>query len=73
MAVGVNYGAFSISFSAALAGLLWRDILSRKHVFVRASEFAKINVPIIAVSMIVGCAILLGEVYLVRTEEPYHL
>jgi Na+/H+ antiporter NhaD/arsenite permease-like protein len=70
MALGVNYGAFSVALSASLAGLLWRDILSRKHVFVKGSQFAKTNVPIIAAAMIVGCAVLLGEVYLVRTDAP---
>jgi Na+/H+ antiporter NhaD/arsenite permease-like protein len=71
MAVGVNYGAFSAAFSAALAGLLWRDILRRKFIEVRSSQFAKVNLPIIAITMTVGCAVLIGEVYIVRSEAPY--
>ena len=50
MALGVNYGAFSAAFSASLAGLLWRDILDRKHIRVRRLEFARVNLPIIAVT-----------------------
>lgn len=71
MALGVNYGAFSAAFSASLAGLLWRDILRRKRIHIRARDFARYNVPIIAVSIGVGCAVLVGEVYIVRGPEPY--
>ncbi|MCJ1311279.1 hypothetical protein MMC25_004950 [Agyrium rufum] len=71
LALGVNYGAFSIAFSASLAGLLWRDILSRKHIRVGPLEFARVNLPIIAIAMTVGCAVLIGEVYLVRSTQPY--
>lgn len=74
MAIGVNYGAFSTAFSASLAGLLWRDILARKHIMVRRLEFAQVNLPIIAIAMTVGCAVLIGEVYIVRSAtEPYSL
>lgn len=66
MAIGVNFGAFSTAFSASLAGLLWRDILGRKHIHVSRSEFARVNLPIIAVAMVVGCTVLIGEVYIVR-------
>ncbi|KAK9416913.1 putative Citrate transporter-like domain-containing protein [Seiridium unicorne] len=41
MALGVNYGAFSTAFSASLAGLLWRDILARKHIRVKSLDFAR--------------------------------
>ncbi|KAK8032726.1 hypothetical protein PG990_002460 [Apiospora arundinis] len=74
MALGVNYGAFSIAFSGSLAGLLWRDILARKHIHVREVEFARVNLPIIAISMVVGCLILVGEVYIMRRDDiPYKL
>ncbi|KAK7747440.1 hypothetical protein SLS53_001695 [Cytospora paraplurivora] len=74
MALGVNYGAFSTAFSASLAGLLWRDILARKHINVRRLEFARVNLPIIAISMTVGCAVLVGEVYIMRSgTKPYSL
>jgi Na+/H+ antiporter NhaD/arsenite permease-like protein len=71
MALGVNYGAFSTAFSASLAGLLWRDILARKHIHVRGLEFATINLPIITIAMVVGCTVLVGEVYIMRTNDPY--
>lgn len=72
MALGVNYGAFSTAFSASLAGLLWRDILSKKHIHVKRLEFARVNLPIIAIAMAVGCTILVGEVYIVRDNTPYN-
>ncbi|KAI5861097.1 hypothetical protein GGS23DRAFT_598974 [Durotheca rogersii] len=68
MALGVNYGAFSTAFSASLAGLLWRDILARKHIHVRGLDFARVNLPIITISMVVGCAVLIGEVYIVKSD-----
>ena len=74
MALGVNYGAFSTAFSASLAGLLWRDILARKHIKVRRLDFARVNLPIIAISMAVGCAVLIMEIYIVRSgNTPYDL
>jgi Na+/H+ antiporter NhaD/arsenite permease-like protein len=71
IALGVNYGAFSAVFSASLAGLLWRDILERKSIEVKRLDFAKVNLPIIAVAMAVGCAVLVAEVYIVRDNSPY--
>ncbi|KAI3324333.1 hypothetical protein HD806DRAFT_65709 [Xylariaceae sp. AK1471] len=69
MALGVNYGAFSIAFSASLAGLLWRDILSRKHIRVRGFEFARVNLPIISIAMTIGSAVLAGELYIFRHDS----
>ncbi|KAI2467836.1 hypothetical protein F4781DRAFT_423030 [Annulohypoxylon bovei var. microspora] len=71
MALGVNFGAFSTAFSASLAGLLWRDILARKHIHVKPADFARVNLPIITIAMVVGCTILIGEVYLTRPTTPY--
>lgn len=71
MAIGVNYGAFSTAFSASLAGLLWRDILARKNIRVKAVDFARVKFPIIAISMAVGCTVLVGEVYIMRDTSPY--
>ncbi|EME42202.1 hypothetical protein DOTSEDRAFT_154807 [Dothistroma septosporum NZE10] len=73
MTFGLNYGAFSTTFSASLAGMLWRDILARKHIYVRGLDFARINAPIIAVATIVGSAVLIGEVYITRNTKPYNL
>ena len=71
MALGVNYGAYSTAFSASLAGLLWRDILERKHIRVRRLEFARVNLPIISIAMAVGCTVLISEVYIFRDNSPY--
>jgi Na+/H+ antiporter NhaD/arsenite permease-like protein len=71
MAIGVNYGAFSTAFSASLAGLLWRDILGRKHIRVGSIEFARVNLPIIAIAMAVGCTVLVGQIYIMRKTTPY--
>ncbi|KAI1485197.1 hypothetical protein F5X96DRAFT_661082 [Biscogniauxia mediterranea] len=73
MALGTNYGAFSAAFSASLAGLLWRDILARKHIHVRGLEFLRVNFPIVMFSMVIGCSVLVGEVYIMRHESPYSL
>ncbi|KAF1998995.1 hypothetical protein P154DRAFT_523616 [Amniculicola lignicola CBS 123094] len=70
-ALGLNYGAFSAAFSASLAGLLWRDILARKGIRIRGLDFARLNLPIIAVTMAVGCAVLVGQVFVVRGGEAY--
>ncbi|KAH6618247.1 hypothetical protein B0J18DRAFT_274760 [Chaetomium sp. MPI-SDFR-AT-0129] len=70
MALGVNYGAFSSAFSASLAGLLWRDILSKKHIHVKRLDFATVNLPIIAIAMVVGCVVLIGEMWLFKSETP---
>lgn len=73
MALGLNYGAFSSTFCASLAGLLWKDILQKKGVIVGRWEFLRVNAPIIAVAMAVGCAVLAGEVYLIRGNGEYSL
>lgn len=73
MALGVNYGAFSAAFSASLAGLLWRDILARKHIRVSRLDFARVNLPIIAISMVVGSVALIAQIYIVRSDEPYDM
>jgi Na+/H+ antiporter NhaD/arsenite permease-like protein len=71
MALGVNYGAFSTAFSASLAGLLWRDILGRKHIHVRRLDFARVNLPIITIAMVVGCVTLIIQIFVVRTNKPF--
>lgn len=71
MVIGVNYGAFSIAFSASLAGLLWRDILDQKFIHVRSRDFVRLNLPIIVITMVVGCSVLIGQVYIVRDSSSY--
>jgi hypothetical protein len=72
LAIGLNYGAFSMTFGASLAGLLWRDILVNKHILARRLEFLQVNLPIIVISMVVGCTSLVGEVYITRDNSPYN-
>ncbi|EGS19676.1 putative arsenite transmembrane transporter protein [Thermochaetoides thermophila DSM 1495] len=73
MALGVNYGAFSTALSASLAGLLWSDILEKKHIPIKRQDFAMVNFPIIAIAMAVGCLVLIGEVYITRDTTPMEL
>ncbi|KAH9856734.1 hypothetical protein C2E23DRAFT_900749 [Lenzites betulinus] len=63
LALGSNFGACTLTFSASLAGLLWRGILRQKGVRVRAREFLLLNLPISGVAMLVGCVVLVGQVY----------
>ena len=73
MAIGLNHGAFSVTFSASFAGMMWEDMLRKRGVVVRGWEFARVNLPIIAFSMAVSCVVLVGEVYIVRDNSPYKL
>ena len=34
-------------------------------------EFARVNLPIIAITMLVGLVVLVGEIYIMRTDAPY--
>lgn len=72
MALGVNFGAFSSVLCASLAGLLWHSILLSKGVVVRRLEFLRINAPIIGIATAVGCSVLVGEIYIMRTDAPYN-
>ncbi|KAI0338074.1 hypothetical protein BDW22DRAFT_1363465 [Trametopsis cervina] len=65
LALGSNFGAYTFSFSASLAGLLWRDILRQKGIAVSQRHFAMYNVPTIAVSVVTAGAVLIAEVYIV--------
>ncbi|KAI5452409.1 hypothetical protein NCC49_000968 [Naganishia albida] len=62
LALGSNYGAFSFTFSASLAGLLWKQILAQKSIFVGRVEFAKYNTVPVFVCMIIGSLVIAGEV-----------
>ena len=65
LALGSNFGAFTLTFSASLAGLLWYQILCQKGIHVRGRQFALVAV----VAMCVGCAVLVGEVYVEHRGE----
>lgn len=63
LALGSNYGAFTLTFSASLAGLLWRQILRQKGIRVRARQFLVLNFPIAFVAMLASMSSLVGEMY----------
>ncbi|GJE94670.1 hypothetical protein PsYK624_108410 [Phanerochaete sordida] len=69
LAVGSNYGAFTLTFSASLAGLLWRQILRDKGIHVRAAQFLLLNAPIALVAMLASSAVLVGQVYITHRND----
>ncbi|KAK7427381.1 hypothetical protein QQZ08_006150 [Neonectria magnoliae] len=71
LAIGVNYGAFSLAFSASMAGMMWRKDLAQHHIRVRRLDFARVNLPLITIAMATSCAVLVGEVYIMRHTTPY--
>jgi Na+/H+ antiporter NhaD/arsenite permease-like protein len=66
LALGSNYGAFTFSFPASLAGLLWRKLLLAKGIKVEMSQFAKLNALPCAVAMGISCSVLIGEIYVIH-------
>ncbi|KAG8816307.1 hypothetical protein FRC17_000367 [Serendipita sp. 399] len=66
LALGSNYGAFTFSFPASLAGLLWKRLLLQKGIIVTMSQFAKLNFVPVAVAMGVSSAVLVGQVYIIH-------
>lgn len=66
LALGSNYGAITLSFSASLAGLLWRGILRQKGIVVRAPQFARLNLPIVFTAMLTSSAVLVAEVFVIH-------
>ncbi|KAI9511443.1 hypothetical protein F5148DRAFT_323652 [Russula earlei] len=66
LALGSNYGAFSLTFSGSLAGLLWRDILQRKGIRVGKYEFARLNVGTFLVASVTSGVVLIGQTLVVH-------
>ncbi|KAI0048829.1 hypothetical protein FA95DRAFT_1557582 [Auriscalpium vulgare] len=66
LALGSNYGAFTLTFSASLAGLLWRDILRQKGIHVRRVQFAVLNAGTFVIASVVSGAVLIGQTYVVH-------
>jgi Na+/H+ antiporter NhaD/arsenite permease-like protein len=71
LSLGVNYGAFGISMSASLTGIMWRSVLRKEKIRVGQLEFWRVNVPTIAFSMVIACTVLLGETFIIRDNSPY--
>ena len=61
LAVASNIGAVSFTFSASLAGLLWRQILNQKGITITQATFAKWNVGPVLVMTAVGLAVVSAE------------
>ncbi|KAJ8074811.1 hypothetical protein PM082_019136 [Marasmius tenuissimus] len=61
LAVSSNIGAVSFTFSASLAGLLWKTILEQKGIKIRQGTFAKWNLLPIIVMTAVGLGIVSAE------------
>lgn len=61
LAVASNIGAVSATFSASLAGLLWRGILRQKGIVIGQREFARWNVGPLVAMTVVGMGIVCAE------------
>ncbi|KAI6143988.1 hypothetical protein BKA82DRAFT_897651 [Pisolithus tinctorius] len=61
LAVVSNIGAVSFTFSASLAGLLWKDILAQRGIFVRQRDFAYWNSFPLLVMTVTGLAVVCAE------------
>ncbi|KAH9965427.1 hypothetical protein BC827DRAFT_1184613 [Russula dissimulans] len=61
LALGSNYGAFTLTFSASLAGLLWREMLERKGIRVGKYEFARLNAGTFLVASVASGVVLIGQ------------
>lgn len=66
LAVASNIGAVSFTFSASLAGLLWRAILKQKGIFIGQKTFAYWNtLPVVAMG-VVGLGVVCAEMAILR-------
>jgi len=61
LAVASNIGAVSFTFSASLAGLLWRQILAQKGIFIKQKDFAYWNSFPLLVMTVVGLGVVSAE------------
>ena len=61
LAVASNIGAVSFTFSASLAGLLWKQILEQKGIFVKQTTFAYWNILPLIVMTSVGLTVVCAE------------
>lgn len=61
LAVASNIGAVSFTFSASLAGLLWKQILNQKGIFIKQRMFARWNIVPLVVMTTVGLSVVCAE------------
>jgi tetrahydromethanopterin S-methyltransferase subunit D len=71
MSLGVNYGAFSITTSASLTGIMWRTVMKKEHLSVSVGESALLNLPIMTAAMMIACSVLVGQVHVARGVTAY--
>ncbi|OCH93494.1 hypothetical protein OBBRIDRAFT_306268 [Obba rivulosa] len=69
LALGSNYGAFTLTFSASLAGLLWRQILRQKGIRVQSIQFLRLNLPVAFTAMLSSSAVLVGQLYVLYGNQ----
>ena len=69
LALGSNYGAFTLTVSASLAGLLWRQILHQKGIHIRPRQFLLLNLPVSFVAIVCSSAVLVGVVYVIDKKQ----
>lgn len=63
VALGSNLGAFSYTFAASLAGLLWRMLLENKGITIRQRTFAILNFAPLCIQVVLVAAVIVLEVY----------
>jgi Na+/H+ antiporter NhaD/arsenite permease-like protein len=61
LAVASNIGAVSFTFSASLAGLLWRTILEQKGIVIKQRTFARWNIFPLVVMTVAGLGVVCIE------------
>ncbi|KAJ7654801.1 hypothetical protein B0H17DRAFT_1099601 [Mycena rosella] len=66
LAVASNIGAVSFTFSASLAGLLWRSILKQNGIFIGQRTFAYWNTLPVVVMGAAGLAVVCAEMAVLR-------
>lgn len=73
LAVATNIGAVSFTFSASLAGLLWRDIMHKKGYFgISQSKLAFWNLlPLLAMIVVSNAIVCIEMFVLYPGEHPY--
>ena len=67
----MNFGAFGMSMSASLTGIMWRSVLMKEKTRVGQLAFFRVNFPIIVYSMVVASTVLVGETYIIRDNSPH--
>ncbi|GLB41161.1 putative arsenical pump membrane protein [Lyophyllum shimeji] len=70
LAVASNIGAVSFTFSASLAGLLWKQILQQKGIFIKQRTFAYWNTLPLIVMTVAGLAIVSAEMAVLYPNRP---